>query len=262
MLHFCAVLDRIDGPTGGVVTTPGDHFTTVTLLGGTTMPQEPNCAPKLDQPVRILPDRPLSRTQMYRRRRIARELGVPLDQIPDRRGHHANHPKGKECRRWNVESRMISEHGYVKIRVGVDHPLADPNGYAYEHLLVWAAAGRELPDPGQIIHHENEDKTDNRLSNLELISRVDHGILHASAVPDSVVLEIRESYAAGIEDMPGLAKRFGLPVARVSKYIRGESRCRAGGPISTENRGKQAAGRLLDGRAWDEFPTKAEVSHA
>lgn len=73
---------------------------------------------------------------------------------------------------------MLNDDGYVKIRVGSDHPLADPNGYAYEHLVVWASAGRPLPADNELLHHKNEDKADNRLPNLELMKRSKHGELH------------------------------------------------------------------------------------
>jgi hypothetical protein len=48
-----------------------------------------------------------------------------------------NHKSGPECPLWSDE-KIISSHGYVKLRVGAEHPLADPNGYAYEHLVVCA----------------------------------------------------------------------------------------------------------------------------
>lgn len=51
-----------------------------------------------------------------------------------------NRPKGPDHPRWQ-DGKIISSHGYVKVRVGSEHPLADPNGYAYEHLLVWVSAG-------------------------------------------------------------------------------------------------------------------------
>lgn len=63
----------------------------------------------------------------------------------------------------------------------IECPLADPNGYAYEHLVVWCAAGRPRPKRGEIIHHRNEDKTDNRLSNLELLTRGAHNAEHMAA---------------------------------------------------------------------------------
>lgn len=118
---------------------------------------------------------------MPTRKQRARRLGIPVDQLPDGRGKnplsHVNKARGSAHYRWN-RTRIVSEHGYIKTRVSADHPLADPNGYTYEHLLVWVAAGRIRPGDGQVIHHRNEDKTDNRLSNLELLTRADHALHH------------------------------------------------------------------------------------
>ena len=79
--------------------------------------------------------------------------------------------------RWN-DGKMLSEHGYVRVRVGRDHPLADPNGYAYEHLIVWCSAGRPKPSKGELLHHKDDDKTNNQLSNLEVLTRAEHNRLH------------------------------------------------------------------------------------
>lgn len=147
------------------------------------MPHEFTGTPKPEQPVRMLPNGPISRTQRYRRMKIAKELGVPIDQIPDRRGRHSNHARGADNGRWNAESRIISEHGYVKVRVGRNHPLADPNGYAYEHLIVWIAAGKAPPNPDELLHHVDGNKTDNRLYNLELKTRSDHAVCHNADRP-------------------------------------------------------------------------------
>lgn len=73
---------------------------------------------------------------------------------------------------------MVNEDGYVKVRVGRDHPLADPNGYVYEHLLVWVSAGNPRPPAGWLLHHRDEVKSHNRLSNLELITRSEHNRRH------------------------------------------------------------------------------------
>lgn len=79
--------------------------------------------------------------------------------------------------RWNA-GRMLSGDGYVKVRVGREHPLADPNGYVYEHLLVWVAAGNPRPPTGWLLHHANECRTDNRIGNLELMTRAEHNRRH------------------------------------------------------------------------------------
>lgn len=94
----------------------------------------------------------------------------------DGRGRHSNHQHGPNHPRWNP-GRMISSHGYVKVRVGKDHPLADPNGYAYEHLLVLAGMGAFL-EGGQVTHHRNGERTDNRPENLATITRGQHNKEH------------------------------------------------------------------------------------
>ena len=172
------------------------------------------------------------------------------------RGKHNNHVRGEQHYRWN-HGRMLSDHGYVKVRVGVGHPLADPNGYAYEHLLAWAQAGYTLPNADQIIHHRNGDKADNRIDNLELMSRTDHAMKHHVCLTDDQVRVIRQMYADKAFSMVTLGRMFHVSTKRISKYIRGETRARAGGPMSTDNRyrvGKGKAGRRLDGKKWNEVP--------
>ncbi len=92
------------------------------------------------------------------------------------KGQHSNHIKGSQHYRWN--NRLKNADGYTKVRVGHEHPLADPNGYAYEHLVIWCAAGNSRPDSNSILHHRNGDKSDNRLENLRLLSRSEHNALH------------------------------------------------------------------------------------
>lgn len=124
------------------------------------------------------PEKVRAKKARYLLRKKVEKYG-PEAATVDMRGRHSNHARGEDHSRWN-NSRMLSEHGYIKVRVGRDHPLADPNGYAYEHLLVWISAGRRHPAANELIHHESEDKTDNRLGNLQLVTRSDHGVHHAN----------------------------------------------------------------------------------
>ena len=120
------------------------------------------------------PEKARAAQRHHRARLHAKKFG---ESAGDQRGKHGNHAKGADHPRWS-DARMISDHGYVKIRVGVEHPLADPNGYAYEHLVVWISAGKPMPDDGEVLHHNNEVRTYNRLHNLILKDRGTHNSDH------------------------------------------------------------------------------------
>lgn len=70
--------------------------------------------------------------------------------------------------------RSIASNGYVLIRVGTDHHLADVRGYAYEHRLVAEKKiGRRLL-PGELVHHIDENKKNNDPINLEVMKSTAH----------------------------------------------------------------------------------------
>lgn len=75
--------------------------------------------------------------------------------------------------------RSVASNGYVLIRVGKEHHLADVRGYAYEHRLVAEQKlGRRLMK-GEIPHHINGVKTDNRPENIEVVeSQFAHRVRH------------------------------------------------------------------------------------
>lgn len=99
--------------------------------------------------------------------------------------------------RWN-NGRILNSNGYVLIRVGKGHPCAiGREGYAYEHTVVWCAAGRERPGPGEELHHINECQSDNRIENLELAEGGKHQRAHRQAEVDGIIEFEKELEADG-----------------------------------------------------------------
>lgn len=70
---------------------------------------------------------------------------------------------------------MITPKGYVRVR--------DPRTgrLRMEHDLVWEAHFGAIP-AGHEIHHRNETKTDNRIENLQLVTRLEHKRLHGGCL--------------------------------------------------------------------------------
>jgi hypothetical protein len=70
--------------------------------------------------------------------------------------------------------QSIASNGYVLVRVGKGHHLADVRGYAYEHRLVAEAKlGRRLKH-GEIAHHIDGNRQNNAPSNIEVMPSIHH----------------------------------------------------------------------------------------
>ena len=70
--------------------------------------------------------------------------------------------------------RTVASNGYVLIRVGIDHPLADVRGYAYEHRLVMSEMIGRWLGAGEQVHHLDGNKENNTPGNLALASSIAH----------------------------------------------------------------------------------------
>ena len=74
--------------------------------------------------------------------------------------------------------RVVDPRGYVLIRVGKDHHLADVRGYAYEHRLeAEKKIGRKLKSKEQV--HHRKSRSDNAHKDIDVKkNRAAHAVEH------------------------------------------------------------------------------------
>jgi hypothetical protein len=100
--------------------------------------------------------------------------GVPVDFV---RGHHVR--KKNDHALWSI-GKMSDGQGYIMVKCP-GHPKVKWSNFVYEHVLVMERhLGRYLND-GEVVHHNDGDITNNKISNLRLFpSQAEHTRYHAS----------------------------------------------------------------------------------
>ena len=84
--------------------------------------------------------------------------------------------KGEYHPKWKG-GRLLNSSGYLMI-YQPEHPNASNRGYIFEHRYIMEQyLGRYLTKE-ELVHHINDNRLDNRLENLKLVSRGEHALLH------------------------------------------------------------------------------------
>ncbi len=85
-------------------------------------------------------------------------------------------PKGAEAPQWKGGRHV--DGARVFLHVGTDHPMASATGYVLEHRLLMAHAINRHLRPAEHIHHIDQDRMNNSLDNLVIVSRSQHTRIH------------------------------------------------------------------------------------
>lgn len=79
---------------------------------------------------------------------------------------------------WKDVKGSFLKDGY-RILYLPDYVYSDKKGCILEHKKVWIDSNGEIPK-GYDIHHKDEDKLNNKLSNLKMLTRSEHMKIHCS----------------------------------------------------------------------------------
>lgn len=101
--------------------------------------------------------------------------------------------------------RYKTGDGYYQIRVYDDNFFAlmsDKQGYVLEHRLVMAKHLRRCLQKGEIVHHKNGIKDDNRIENLELAGSLgEHSKQHSKGYKDGYSKGLCDGHEARIKQL-------------------------------------------------------------
>jgi hypothetical protein len=105
-----------------------------------------------------------------------RRMGIPVKRSGFKSPRTVEIPKGDQHYNWKRGYYVTS--GYV-YEYAPEHPCADSRkGYVQQHRLIMENhIGRYLDD-SEMVHHINGDRQDNRIENLEILTRSAHVSLH------------------------------------------------------------------------------------
>jgi len=117
--------------------------------------------------------------------------------------------------------RVIASNGYVLIRVGKSHHLADVRGYAYEHRLVAEQKLDRRLATGEQIHHIDGNQQNNDPTNLFVTgSLAEHRRLHRNDFTCGL-LEVIKEFPCGLQQLVEIteapAKKIGWALTRLRR---------------------------------------------
>ncbi len=149
--------------------------------------------------------------------------------------------KGREISpEWRAKLSDASKRHGDQFAVGIsyktggyaEHTRGEHKGRSVHVVVMEQHIGRRLL-PGEVVHHKDENKQNNDLSNLELTTRSEHSSIHRAEekargagkakISHEIAAQIRAAYAAGGTSHRKLAGQFGISSHQIGSIVRGEA---------------------------------------
>lgn len=91
--------------------------------------------------------------------------------------------RGKQPHNWRPIGSERVENGHIKVK-------CEGGQWRYRARVMWVETHGPIPQ-GMLIHHINENPFDDRMENFQLVTRVEHGRIHA----DPLIMKARGAKA-------------------------------------------------------------------
>jgi len=154
--------------------------------------------------------------------------------------------------------RKIPRHVNVRRsgRVMVtDSKAGTPNGTQYQNIWMWEKVNGPIPENMEV-HHKNDDPADDRVSNFELVDRIEHRKYHSAGENNPRFLDVDESLLVEAYETlttTGKGKVYGrFTVGRWNKMVQEKGWT---GRLPLARRPKGANG-IVQGMSWEAFESK------
>jgi DNA-binding CsgD family transcriptional regulator len=109
----------------------------------------------------------------------------------------------------DYKRKIVDHAGYVLIKVD-NHPCADSKGYVREHRLVMEEKLGRYLRPGEVVHHINHIKNDNRIENLLLCSDEEHKKEHTGDYHKEIDIEELKVWVTKALTIKELCEHFNI----------------------------------------------------
>lgn len=109
----------------------------------------------------------------------------------------------------DYKRKIVDHAGYVLIKVD-NHPCADSKGYVREHRLVMEEKLGRYLRPGEVVHHINHIKNDNRIENLLLCSDEEHKKEHTGDCHKEIDIEELKVWVTKALTIKELCEHFNI----------------------------------------------------